>query len=219
MRILLFAIVALILLGCQSDSTSLNCDTKLNYYRIGHQRDSTSLDNIKKYWSREIPDLTFIKKNDTLFASYRTLEGDRNILFEPWITSENRFNSKLSCQNKLVIRQSEIEYTFCYSDVFEFLDSQIEKSKTDSYFISYKNIKDNLLQSINSNQPNFNCKAFIYDLLKNIPFKAYDNFQKKEIYKTIVNEFSMGWQGGIEYFLLENNKDTIAHYSYIKWIQ
>ena len=190
----------------------------LRYFKSSEQIDYTVIDQIKKIWSKEIPNLKFVAKDDTLFASDPSLKGVKNILSGPWIISKEKYSSSLECDKKLLIHQNEIKYSFCYSDVFEFLDLQIEKSKTDSYYIYYKDIKINLLSNLNLNEKDYNFDSLIFDLIKNVPFIAYDKFQKKEIYKTIVNDFSMGWQGGIEFFLLEKSKDTIAHFSYIKWI-
>jgi len=202
-------------------NTELNCTSSLSYKWRNGKVDSTMVDYIKADWSRNFK-IDFIEKNDTLFAYGYDLsnlnENNRNNRLPPYLTSTIHIVSQLNCTEKIIIHQNEIKYSFCYLDVIDFLDKQIEKSKKDVYYLRYIQIKENLLNQISEKESIFYCDYIVYDFLMNIPFNAYDKYKETAVPKIILSDYFSGWSGGSEYFLLNQRNDTIAYHGFQRWV-
>jgi len=196
----------------ENQKKELNCISSLKYIKRNGRVDSTMIDYIKADWSKEykIEFLYGSKLNENV-KNYRLYPG-------PYLTSETKWNSELNCSEKLIIHQNEIKYSFCYSDIIAFLDAQIEKSKNDIYFIRYVKEKENLLNKIKERESIFYCDYLLYDLLMNLPYRAYDKYSKLEVSKIILSDYYSGWSGGSEYFLLNKRNDTIAYHGFQRWV-
>ena len=59
----------------------------------------------------------------------------------------------------------------------------------------------------------------LYDLIGNVPVNVYDTFRKQRINKIIKNNCRTGWSGVNEYYFIDDKNDTIANFSYQKWVQ
>ncbi len=213
-------IILILFLSCNNnENIELNCTSSLNYIERNGKVDSTMIDYIKKDYSRTY-NIEFISKNDTLFAFGSTLEeNNKNYRLGPNLTSKIRSNFELNCTKKIIIHQNEIKYSFCYSDVINFLDKQIKKSEKDVYYINHIGQKENLFNQIKESESIFYCDSFIYDLLMNLPYNAYDKYTKMQIPKIILSDYYSGWSGGSEYFLLDYKNDTIANHEFQRWVR
>ena len=204
----------------ENQKKELNCISNLKYVKRNGRVDSTMIDYIKADWSKEYK-IEFKNINDTLFLYGSKLnENVKNYRLYPgpYLTSKTKWNSELNCSEKIIIHQNEIKYSFCSHDIIDFLDTQIEKSKNDVYFIRYLKQKENLLNKIKERESIFYCDYLLYDLLMNIPYKAYDKYSKVEVSKIILSDYYSGWSGGSEYFLLNKRNDTIAYNGFQRWV-
>jgi hypothetical protein len=219
---LIILLLIILFNSCDSaENIELNCISSLTYKWRNGKVDSTMVDHIKADWSRNFK-IEFFPKNDTLFAYGYDLsdlnENNRNNRLPPYLTSTIHMNSELNCSKKIIIHQNEIKYSFCYSDVIDYLDKQIEKSEKDVYYLIYLEIKENLLNQISEKESIFYCDYIIYDFLLNLPFNAYDKYKEIVVPKIVLSDYFSGWSGGSEYFLLNKRNDTIAYHGFQRWV-
>lgn len=103
-------------------------------------------------------------------------------------------------------------------EIYKYYDKQIEKSKTDIYYDGYKKSKNEIQNLISKKRSELNANL-LYDLIGNVPVNVYDTFRKQRINKIIKNNCRTGWSGVNEYYFIDDKNDTIANFSYQKWVQ
>ncbi len=216
MRKLIFILTIYLIFSCE-DKKSVEYFNESNafYYKIRNGLNEPVLKNIVDYFSKD-HDLELIEKNDSILVhGIHHTDKDRFGYLGAWVCTKEYFSTKIECQQKVIFNQNEFQYSFCYHDIIEYFDKQIEKSKKDVKYHVYVDRKEKLLtynHKIDKQLSKNNDEYVISDLIMNIPFSIYDKYQKKEIPQVSATNYQTGLLGsiGYEHFFFGNKKDTIA---------
>ncbi|WP_271394160.1 hypothetical protein, partial [Aequorivita sinensis] len=217
-KIVVIALNILILIGCHSKSKrELIIDKKpiVKEYRTETKFFGDSLKVISEYRGDTIiQERIDLKTSDNNFdSSYTTISV--------WST---RATSRLDCSDKITLTIDGIDFKFCYEDIFQKIDNTIKKAKeedepqkvdrlieTKNKFLNYKRNDQEDLSRIK--------EFFLFELLREIDFSAYDNQTKATVQKVRIVKYDTNFAGGRTYYLITKTNDTIARFDRTEYIR
>ncbi len=218
-KIIVIALNILILIGCQSKSKKeLVIEEKpfTPKNRIETKIFGDSLKVISEY------------RGDTIIQKRIDLKGTSDDNFDSSFTTTSVWSTKvtslLKCEEKITLTVDEIDFKFCYADIFNKIDENIKKAKkndepwkvdglneTRNKFVNYKRNGQEDLSRIK--------EYFLFALLREIDFSAYDNQTKSTVKKVRIGKYETEFSGGRIYYLLTKMNDTIAKFNRNEWIR
>tara|TARA_R110001583_G_scaffold194755_2_gene366848 strand:+ start:13 stop:675 length:663 start_codon:yes stop_codon:yes gene_type:complete len=213
-------LIFILLFNCsqKTDVTILNTGSELKY-KASNEIDKPILKILEDEYSKDFL-IEYEHKNDstTLILNPKA-ERIYNGFF-PSIYKTEQLISNLKCNKKISIISNELTFNFCYSDILVYLDKQVKKSNTDPYYSHFRKVRNSLLK-IKSERINTSTEFndyIISELIMSIPFSIEDNYGKTKIGKVTSGKFYTGFSGGYEHFIYDIKNDTIASFSYTKWV-
>ena len=206
----------LLFLFCNSCSTNsdiliFNSSSKLN--DSIHSMASNGFKQQEVYLNSQGLKALYKKRNDTLFLVSEDIEYELSQV--AWSFSKNRTSSSLNCDKKVIVKSNNVSFSFCYSDVIEFLSSyELKNDVKYSYLINAKTSLQTMEKNNVTNGKYFN-DNLISKLIENIPFDSNLDESNELISEIIISEFKYNAFHGYDHFLLDQSQDTIASFSFI----
>lgn len=225
MKNIILIILSITFLSCNETSKNKVYSFKINEedqnqlnYKTRKGLQKPIIEIIKEEYSHNYRIFSITKNNNILFYGYEKGSSDTTIYkLEPKISSTIIMPSEFTCDEKITFKQNEFEFTLCINEIYKYYDKQIEKSKTDVYYDGYKKRKNEIQNLISKKRSELDANL-LYDLIGNVPVNVYDKFRKQRINKIIKNNCRTGWSGVNEYYFIDDKNDTIANFSYQKWV-
>ncbi len=218
-KIVVIALNILILIGCQSKSKrELIIDKKsiVKDNRTETKIFGDSLKVISEY------------RGDTIIQERINLKETSDNNFDSSYTTisvlSTRATSRLECSDKITLTIDGIVFKFCYRHIFKKIDNTIKKAKeedepqkvdrlieTKNKFLNYKRNDNEDLSRIK--------EFFLFELLREIDFSAYDNQTKATVQKVRIVKYDTNFAGGRTYYLITKTNDTIARFDRTEYIR
>ncbi len=211
-----YTILILSLLGCQSKN---KIDSTTELKKINSiNRDETKIfgDSLK---------IIYEYRGDTVIQTRIDLKGTSDDGFDNSFTIYSIWSTKiateLNCEQKLILVQNKVEFTFCLNDVMRKVEIDIENSDEKPWRLDGLNkIKSDLklIKKGEIDKLSVRTYYFTFDLLRNINFSIYENETKSSVKKVRIERYKTNFSGGRNYYLIDMKKDTIARFDVNEWI-
>jgi len=215
------ALNILILIGCQpKNKKELKTDEKII---IKKNRTETKFfgDSLK---------VVYQYLGDTIIQNRIDLKGRSDDNFDSsfrvvsvWST---RLTSVLKCSEVLELTLNGIDFRYCYTEVFNKIDRDIKKAKEEEEEEFWNadrlnKTKKVLLKYKSNGQGDLSIikKYFLFTLLREIEFNAYDNQTKSKVQKIRIEKYETSFSGGRNYYLINKTNDTIAIFYRNEWMK
>ena len=167
-------------------------------------------------------------KGDTIIQERIDLKGTSDDNFDSSFRVISVFSTKnisiLKCSEILKLTINNIDFSYCYSEIFSSIERDIKKAKKNGepWIVDglYK-VKKELLKYKTDGQGDLNDlkEYFLFELLRKIEFSAYDNKTKSKVQKIRIEKYETSFSGGRNYYLMNKENDTVAKYSRNEWIR
>ncbi len=205
----------LILLGCQS-KTKKELITDVTKNRTETKIFGDSLKIVYEY------------RGDTIIQNRIDLKGTSDDNFDSSFTVVSvwttRRTSDLKCSDEIILNIDGIDFKYCYADIFNKIDNDIKKAKQDdepwkvdglietwNKFLNYQRDGKEDLNEIK--------EYFLFALLREIDFSAYDNQTKTKVQKVRIEKYETNFSGGRNYYLMNISNDTITRFGRTEWMR
>lgn len=167
-------------------------------------------------------------RGDTIIQNRIDLKGTSDDNFDSSFTVisiwSTRATSVLICSDEIKLTLDGIDFKYCYADIFNKIDNDIKKAKqndepwkvdglseTRNEFLNYQRDGKEDLNKIK--------EYFLFALLREIDFSAYDNQTKSKVQKVRIEKYETDFSGGRNYYLLSKADDTIARFNRTEWMR
>ena len=166
-------------------------------------------------------------RGDTVIQKRIDLKGVLNDNFDNSFTVVSVFSrkekSKLLCSDKFKITIDNIDFQYCYEEIFSKLESDVIKYKESDEPWKLEGLnetKRKIIEYKNGGKPDLRWikRNYIFNLIRELDFEIYDNRNNSEVKSIIIEKYETDFSGGHQYYFLNKDNDTIAKYNIRDWI-
>ena len=218
MKNYLLILLTIISLGCQSkeklENVSEGVLIQKELYRTETKVFGDSLKVIYEY------------RGDTVYQKRIDLKGtsDDNFdsSFDVMIVWSTLRTSELQCDQILKLDQDNVEFNFCLNDVITKIENDIIKYSNNPWKImDLERLKTELYDFKRGHLEKLDQINYYlnFDLVNEIAFSAYDSETETNVEKVRIEKYETSFSGGRNYYLINNQNDTIARFDVNEWMR
>jgi|GEM_PF-5092764 len=212
--IIVFFIIALF--GCQSKNDKIQETSQIVDTIV--RRDTVTYGDSLRIIYKYIGDTVFQKRIDLKGVEDDGFDNSFSVK-SIWSTM---YPTELDCTRKLKLSVDSIEFEFCIQDALKYTVGEIIKAvnkpwissdleKTIQELIAFKNYKIDSLT--------IDTYRLTFEFLRNIDCSIYDYETNLKVDKIRIEKYETEFSGGYNYFLISNEKDTIARFHINEWMR